>query len=727
MRTHFFFLALLAFLIAFSGCAGEQALPILQRTDSSPQDQVKDPKGPIPDPQLPADLATAGQKSAAETPKTQPGGYGYDIDVTIRKSDSNNLPEGQQQDTQENATNGERQSTQSDATDREQQGAQPDVTDGEEKKEPSESGQQKETPKDKAAAPNNGAAQDDESSALLSTFAETSILHRMADSPPESVIGLEQRLAVALGEGRAVLNSYGFYAGQVSGRVEKNTKDSKSKPALVRIEFTLGPQYRVGKTTVIATLPKNGAQTAKKLPKTLVDAGLAEGTPAVAADVLAAVDKVQEEFMENGYPFAKVSKKRFFADHEKRQLEAEVSVDPGAFVRMGDLHRDGAPSIKESFIEAQRNWEKGDPWNQKTADSFNDSLRQSGLFKSITIKPGSKDLSEDGTRTVEVQLESAAERTISGLLQYNTDFGPGAQIGWEHRNFTGRGDSLRLSATVWLDMQEVSANYRLPYFFDPSQSFIAKASGLHEDLDAYRMTTGALSLGIERYLSDSWKLSLTGSAEGGEVRESLKEKRQYSLVGLPVGLTYDNTNNPLDATSGQRLILNVIPYYGSYNGDFTVFRTRAEGQAFLPIIGESTLMLAARSAIGAVLGSDSDTVPPSVRFYSGGGGSVRGYKYQSIGPRNLDKDPLGGGSFIEGSLEMRWNVRPAWGFVVFIDGGAVYENVFPKLGDDIRWGAGVGFRYHTAIGPIRFDIATPLNPRDDDDSFQIYISIGQNF
>ena len=199
------------------------------------------------------------------------------------------------------------------------------------------------------------------------------------------------------------------------------------------------------------------------------------------------------------------------------------------------------------------------------------------------------------------------------------------------------------------------------------------------------------------------------------------------MYGIPLGFLYDSTGNLLDAASGQRLAVTLSPYAGKYEGPFTVLRSRAEGQAFLPLAGEDRFVLALRGVLGAAVGEDSERIPPSARFYSGGGGSVRGYAFQSLGPRNEDDKPLGGGSLLEFSAEGRWKVAPEWGVVSFLDGGSAYANVFDEANRPIRLGAGVGVRYYTAVGPVRFDIATPLTPRGDDDPFQLYISIGQSF
>ena len=202
------------------------------------------------------------------------------------------------------------------------------------------------------------------------------------------------------------------------------------------------------------------------------------------------------------------------------------------------------------------------------------------------------------------------------------------------------------------------------------------------------------------------------------------------MLGIPLGLVYNSANSLLDATKGQGITLSVTPYTGEYEGMFTIVRSRADAQFYFPL-KKDKFVLALRGSLGAVYGADSYEIPPSARFYSGGGGSVRGYEYQSLGPRNEDNDPLGGNALAEVSAEGRWKFTPEWGVVAFVDGGTAFGDApgqsSQPFDDEMRWGAGVGLRYYTAIGPVRFDVATPLNPRDDDDSLQFYISIGQSF
>ncbi len=612
---------------------------------------------------------------------------------------------------------------------------------------------------------------------LADIFNKTSLLQRLADSPPTSLTGLEQRLSSSLEEGRKILHSQGYYSGTVTGSIDPQAPEAKGAnkhKTLVWVRFSPGPRYALGRTSVsvaeekrtaapdgvekdqkaaaapdgaeekrtaapdgaeeeqTAASGKNGtdisAPAARKdgLPVSLADVGLTPGSQAEADAVLAAVDRVRDAFRNKGYPFAKVEGTRYTVDHQARTLDAEVLVNSGPFTRMGDIRTPEAPTVTPEYLEALRTWEPGAPWNQEAVDTFHDNLRQSGLFRSITLSPAK---ATDGgeRRDVDVALLPAPERTVSGALKYDSDFGPGVQGGGEHRNLTGRGDSLRLSLPLWMDLQEFTANYRQPYFLRKDQAFIAQGRLLNQDTEAYDLQSAAASAGLERRFSPHWSGSVQASAEGGSIKDPDEPRSEYVMLGLPLGLAYDNTGSLLDASSGARVLTSVTPYTGTYNTDFEVLRTRLDAQAFLPLVGRDTLILALRGAYGSLWGADAQDVPPTVRFYSGGGGSVRGYEYQSLGPRDDDDKPLGGTSLVEVSGETRWKITPEWGVVAFVDGGMAYADAVRNFGGDLRWGAGLGLRYYTAIGPLRFDLATPLTPREDDASLQFYISIGQSF
>ena len=183
----------------------------------------------------------------------------------------------------------------------------------------------------------------------------------------------------------------------------------------------------------------------------------------------------------------------------------------------------------------------------------------------------------------------------------------------------------------------------------------------------------------------------------------------------------------LNPASGTFLQFEAAPVSGYYEGNFTGLMGKVTASAYYAPFDTDWLVLAGRISAGTFWGTELRNIPPSLRFYCGGGGSVRGYSYQAIGPRDSSGDPLGGLSLHEVSLEARFRVAENIGIVPFIDGGMIYDEEIPRFFSDFQWAAGLGLRYYTPIGPIRFDVAVPLDKKTDDKSYQIYISIGQAF
>ncbi|MBZ2171079.1 autotransporter assembly complex protein TamA [Nitratidesulfovibrio sp. SRB-5] len=378
-----------------------------------------------------------------------------------------------------------------------------------------------------------------------------------------------------------------------------------------------------------------------------------------------------------------------------------------------------------------------------------------------------------GTRTdaaytspVRVEVTEGPQRTVGGGLRYDSTLGPGVLAFWEHRNLLGEGERLRLELPVWDKRQEGKASFRKPSFLRPDQELLAESWMRNETSDAYDQQAAFASVGLARDLAPGWRAGVGVSTEGGRIEDAGGPERSYTMWGLPLSLRRDATDDLLDPTRGTRADLSVTPYTGVYDEPFNVVRSRLDVSAYHVLLRgkahragqadrtdrgdraaasdngpgghpddlaggypdgpDGRLVLAASAAAGSLSGASSGAVPGSIRFYGGGGGSVRGYSYQSLGPRE-DGDPIGGSSFGEASFELRYRISETLGIVPFLDGGNVYEEETPRFGDAMRWGAGIGVRYYTVAGPLRLDVATPLNPREDDAPLQFYISIGQSF
>lgn len=330
------------------------------------------------------------------------------------------------------------------------------------------------------------------------------------------------------------------------------------------------------------------------------------------------------------------------------------------------------------------------------------------------------------TLPVDVAVREAAFRTVGASMRYATDVGFGVQGSWEHRNLFGNGENLKIKLPIAQDLQGIRADFIKPAFGRADQKLLLGTALEREKTDAYTKRAASAYAGLDRRLSPYWWAESRIYAEDGTLREN-RQNNRYRFLSFNLGLRRDTRNNALNPTSGTRLALTVAPISGFYHGAFSALAAKVDATGYYAPYENDSLVLAGRLALGAMAGSSTRAIPATLRYYAGGGGSVRGYAYQALGPRDEAGDPLGGRSFQEINLEARFKVTDSIGVVPFVDAGMVYESEFPRWGRDLDWALGIGLRYFTPIGPVRFDVAFPLTHIPDDRRFQLYISIGQAF
>ena len=203
--------------------------------------------------------------------------------------------------------------------------------------------------------------------------------------------------------------------------------------------------------------------------------------------------------------------------------------------------------------------------------------------------------------------------------------------------------------------------------------------------------------------------------------------KEFGLVSLPARLDWDTSDDRLDPSRGGRLKVQNEPFVDTLGEDLRFNRSRVDYAHYLQVHEQPQVVLAGRGAVGTLFGASRENVPASERFYAGGGGSVRGFGYQLAGDLDSKDKPLGGRSLIEMSGEVRVRVTETIGAVAFVDAGTTYASTVPDFDEPLRVGVGPGLRYFSPVGPIRADLGFPLDPRDKDDTFQFYISLGQAF
>jgi len=534
------------------------------------------------------------------------------------------------------------------------------------------------------------------------------------------------------------LRAQGYYASRVEARAAgSNIDDPAALDAIdalprgtdvtVDVAVETGPRFMVQSIDVV--MPGTPAPTVVR-DKFL----LAVGQPAAAAKILATDEELLTQLQRQGYALARIVNRDVIVNHDTQTARITWRVDPGPPVTMGTVAFRGLHRMEAAFLERRVPFRPGEPYHPDRIDDLRARMTELGVFGSINIIRG-KELDAQGQLPVDVEVVERLPRTIGFSVSYATSEGAGLRAYWLHRNLTGEADSLRLSAEATGLVQHklvdtgfaLAAQYRKPDFMRLDQSLNLQTGIIREITDAYRRRSALVSGSIERLVNKGLTVRAGVSFESEIAETDELGRKTYLLFGLPAGATLDRSNDLLDPTRGYRLTLDVIPYFQLSDIAKPFVKLRATGSTYFDVSGSGQTVIALRASVGSMPGARKDAVPPDKRFYAGGGGSVRGFAYQSAGPRDRDRDPVGGQSIVEGSVEVRQRLTETFGAVAFVDAGTAYAGALPGKGDSPRIGAGVGVRYYSDFGPIRADVATPLNRRPGDSWFGIYLSIGQAF
>ena len=551
--------------------------------------------------------------------------------------------------------------------------------------------------------------QDNELEALLKAASDS---FSMKETPPASFSLLRARVENDLTDMAKVLRSRGFFTAKLKVEIDK-----KAGPVRVVFNVEPGEPFVLSEVTFTPVSPP----AEYKLPSP-EDLGLIGGQPYRAAGIVQAQEQLLEALKRNGFPFPAVTDRKIVADHATRQVSVNFLVDTGPEAAFGPTTFTGLVAVDEKYVAKQIPWREGDRFDIKILQNTKADLLGLGLFSVVDITLGRVD--SEGRLPVGVAVIERSFKTVRLGLGYQSDTGKEFKFGWEHRNLLGGGEKLFLSLRLNEVKQTFEAEFRKPRFFSEKQTLIFKSSLLSEETDAFDTKSFENSVYLERSFKPSLLAGFGLLAIYGHFEET---DRQYGHYALPVYLRWDTSNDLLDPSRGGRLNVVAAPYFGFLDNSVAFQKYHANYRHYFDLVGSKRLIFAFKGGLGVIDADNREEVPPSELFYAGGGGSVRGYPYQFAGDVE-DDEPLGGLSLLELSGELRIKMTKTLGLVTFLDAGRAYESKTPEWGEDLFWGAGLGFRYYTSIGPVRLDLGFPLDKREGvDDDYQIYVSIGQAF
>jgi translocation and assembly module TamA len=561
----------------------------------------------------------------------------------------------------------------------------------------------------------------------------SSLLIELEAKPPDDFYGLYRRAQEDKLRIEKALRSSGYYDGDVTIRIAGKSvdepaatdvePDAKTKVP-VTIELHPGELYHLREVRVTGA----DALPSKLQPK------LAPKAPARAADIMAEQDRLLNAVLAQGYPFATIKLEPATVDHKDRTLAVQYAVEPGSPATIGDLRVKGLDRVDADFVDRRLAKFKDKPYAPSEIAKLRDDLRSIGVFESVKVKPA-ESVDESGRLPVDVEVVERDRRFIGFGANYSTNDGAGGKAYWGHRNLFGGAEQLRIDADVsgigeneWSEINYgLSLDFLKPDVFTQRQDLHSNLALVQEyDRETFDKKAATFLLGLDRRLTDTLSVSFGGEAEFSEItRDGVTNN--FELFGPTGAVKYDTSDDLLNPTKGVRLNLTASAFPEFIGSSQDVFQTRATGSSYFDLSGQGNLVLAGRLSVASVFGGSIDELPADRLLYAGGGGSVRGYEFRSISPEDDDGDPTGGRSLVESSIELRYRFLDDYGIVPFFDAGTVTEDTYPSFDEKLQYAAGLGFRYYSPIGPIRADVAVPLNPREEDDPVAFYISIGQAF
>jgi len=575
---------------------------------------------------------------------------------------------------------------------------------------------------------------------LDSALRAVSQLVQLQEQAPTGAFGLVNRARSDRDRLARALESEGYWGGTVHVTVAGLPLDTPdlserleafgARPVPIEVTVDKGEVYRIGRVSARSVTPEGEAAVASAAE----DLGLRTGDPARAEPVLAAERRLLDRLLASGHPLAVVAGRDTVVNHDRREMDVTWRLAPGPAARFAAPDVEGAERVDTGFLKryaASRL--ENQPYSPDRLERARRSMLALGPFAAVRVRAADR-LDETGRLPTTFTVTERARHAIGVSAAYETNYGPSVRAYWEHRNLLGGAERLRVEVEVARiatggpigeETYRAGATYRDPGLFGRDLTLVASVFALRERLEAYDRDAIAGTVLFEQRFSERLFAQAGPTADFGRSGPSGGPLAPYEIAGVTFGGRYDGTDSLLDPSQGFRFNGAVTPSWSfSTNGPFAPLRVT--GSTYWDVLGERRTILAARGTFGSLLGSQLADVPRHLRFYAGGGGSVRGYDYQSIGPRDERNRPSGGGSLVEASVELRQRVWGDIGAVAFVDAGSVGTSSAPDF-SNLRFGAGLGVRYHTPIGPIRADVAVPLVKQPNSSSFGLYVGIGQAF
>jgi translocation and assembly module TamA len=545
-----------------------------------------------------------------------------------------------------------------------------------------------------------------------------------SEGQPANRIEARRRAQQAAGSATSLLRSEGYYDSEVVPDIGDGDHPKGE------LKINPGPRTVFGETEVewVGAAPADKAAEAA-----LQNLKLKRGDPARAADVLSAEGRVVAALQQQGYADAKATPRDVVVDHADRTMRPTLRIAAGALVRMDGMKLTNKGRTNSRFIRRLAPWKPREIYKPSDVAELERRLLDTGVYDSVTVALA-PEADADGLRPVVVSVADRTKHALSLGAGYSTTEGVLLDSSFSSYNLLHSADTLTYFAKVQTIDTRIGVSESLPDFLSLGQTLKFGPDVFRDVTNAYTSTgaevVGDLTQRYGKYSFFTKGLSIVGARIDDELGA-----RDILTVRPLLAVSFDHTNNTLNPLQGFKLDARVEPTgaFEEKNGvigaeQLFYFKVQSQASTYIPLDVEDDTIFAVRLHAGAIIGGHIPQVPTPDRFFAGGGGSVRGYGYQNVGPHFPDNTPIGGLSLIESSLELRRRIAGPFGVVAFLDSGAVGTEATPSF-SHIASGVGVGLRYDLGFAPIRVDFATPINKLSgaSQSALQVYLSVGQSF
>ena len=540
---------------------------------------------------------------------------------------------------------------------------------------------------------------------------------------------VQELLAAALSDYRTlvqVLYDAGHFSPVVSirldGREAAQIQPLNPPRSVKTVEITVrpGPQFAFGKAE-LAPFPQNSDV---EIPE-----GFAPGKPAGTGVIRDAAIAGVRAWRRSGHAKADVAEQNITANHLQARLDAQLRLAPGPKLRFGQMRITGDTAVSQDAIRRIAGFPAGEEFHPDLISKSATRLRRTGTFSSVVLREAEHP-NPDGTLDFVAQVEDLPPRRLTFGAEVSSSDGLELSGSWMHRNLFGNAEKLRIEARISgigssndIDGR-VAVRLDRPAKLGPDDLIFYLAEAERLDEEHYTATRVYGAIGARRTFSETFYAE-AALGVSSTLAEDVFGKRRFKYVAGRFRAEYDARDSRVNPTDGYFLQGTATPFIG-FGGSKSGLQMKGDGRAYYGLGADDRIVLAGRLQLGSVVGPSLSEVSPTLLFFSGGAGTVRGHEYQSLGvPAN--GGTAGGRSFAALSAEVRGKVTDKISLVGFYDLGFVDADSFVSGSSARHAGAGIGVRYDVAgIGPIRLDLAYPVDGGSED-GLQFYIGIGQAF